>query len=70
MSLHARLPLNNPVSTRWSPTLQLTFDEARARLAAYAHGVCCTVHQERGPDPVPVVYALDDGGFVGIPTTA
>ncbi|MDQ6650956.1 MAG: pyridoxamine 5'-phosphate oxidase family protein [Actinomycetota bacterium] len=41
--------------------------EARARLAAHVHGVMCTVHSERGPDPVPAVYALDDDGFVGIP---
>jgi hypothetical protein len=47
--------------------MKLRVDEARARLAAHVHGVCCTVHEERGPDPVPVVYALDDGGFVGIP---
>ena len=47
--------------------MKLTVDEARARLAAHVHGVCCTVHEERGPDPVPVVYALDDDGFVGIP---
>jgi hypothetical protein len=47
--------------------MKLSVDEARARLASHAHGVCCTVHPERGPDPVPVVYALDDDGFVGIP---
>jgi len=47
--------------------MKLTADEARARLAAQVHGVCCTLHPERGPDPVPVVYALDDDGFVGIP---
>lgn len=47
--------------------MRLGPDEARARLAAQVHGVCCTVHSERGPDPVPVVYALDDDGFVGIP---
>ena len=47
--------------------MKLSVDEARARLAAHVHGVCCTVHKERGPDPVPVVYALDDDGFVGIP---
>jgi hypothetical protein len=47
--------------------MKLGVDEALARLAAHVHGVCCTVHAERGPDPVPVVYALDDDGFVGIP---
>ena len=47
--------------------MRLTVEDARARLAAHVHGVCCTLHAERGPDPVPVVYALDDDGFVGIP---
>ena len=47
--------------------MRLTPAEATARLAAHVHGVCCTVHPERGPDPVPVVYALDDDGYVGIP---
>ena len=47
--------------------MRLTPAEARARLAAHVHGVLCTVHSERGPDPVPAVYALDDDGFVGIP---
>jgi hypothetical protein len=47
--------------------MRLSADEARARLAAQVHGVLCTVHSERGPDPVPAVYALDDDGFVGIP---
>ena len=47
--------------------MRLDPDEARARLAAAVHGVLCTLHQERGPDPVPAVYALDDDGFVGIP---
>jgi hypothetical protein len=27
----------------------------------------CTVHPERGPDPVPAVYAVDDDGYVGVP---
>lgn len=47
--------------------MRLTPDEARARLAAHVHGILCTVHTERGPDPVPAVYALDDDGFVGVP---
>ncbi len=47
--------------------MKLSPDEARARLAAHVHGVLCTVHSERGPDPVPAVYALDDDGFVGVP---
>lgn len=47
--------------------MRLSADEARARLAAHTHGVLCTLHSERGPDPVPAVYALDDDGLVGIP---
>lgn len=47
--------------------MRLSPDEARARLAAHVHGVLCTVHSERGPDPVPAMYALDDDGFVGVP---
>lgn len=47
--------------------MRLSPDEARARLSAHVHGVLCTVHSERGPDPVPAVYALDDDGFVGVP---
>jgi PPOX class probable F420-dependent enzyme len=46
--------------------MRLDEDDARARLAAYAHGVLCTVHPERGVDAVPCVYAVDDD-FVGIP---
>lgn len=27
----------------------------------------CTLHPERGPDPVPAVYAVSDDGHVGVP---
>jgi PPOX class probable F420-dependent enzyme len=47
--------------------VRLTETEARARLAAHDHGILCTVHPERGVDPVPVVYALDEDGYVGVP---
>lgn len=47
--------------------MKLTATEAHARLAAHDHGVLCTVHAERGVDAVPVVYAADDDGFVGVP---
>ncbi len=47
--------------------MRLTTTEARARLAAHDHGVLCTVHAERGVDAVPVVYAVDEDGFVGVP---
>lgn len=47
--------------------MRLTDDDARARLAAHHHAVLATVHATRGVDAVPVVFALDDDGFVGIP---
>lgn len=42
-------------------------DEARRRLAAHDHGILSTVHAERGVDAVPVVYAVDRDGYVGVP---
>ena len=47
--------------------MRLAEDEARARLAAFDHGVLCTVHAERGVDAVPVAYVVDDDGYVGVP---
>jgi PPOX class probable F420-dependent enzyme len=47
--------------------MRLAEDEARARLAAGDHGILCTVHAERGVDAVPVVYVVDDDGYVGVP---
>ena len=47
--------------------MRMDADEARARLAARTHGVLCTLHPERGPDPQPVVYAVDDDGHLGVP---
>jgi hypothetical protein len=41
--------------------------EARARLGAHVHGVLCTLHPERGPDPQPVVYAVGDDDQLGVP---
>jgi Pyridoxamine 5'-phosphate oxidase len=41
--------------------------EARARLAAHDHAILCTVHAERGVDAVPVVFAVDEDGYVGVP---
>lgn len=46
--------------------MRLTEDDARARLAAQVHGVLCTLHPRRGPDPQPVVYAVS-GEHVGVP---
>lgn len=47
--------------------MRLSDGEARARLAAHDHGVLCTIHPERGVDAVPVTYAVDDDGYVGVP---
>ena len=47
--------------------MRLADDGARARLAAHDHGILCTVHAERGVDAVPVAYALDDDGYLGVP---
>ncbi len=47
--------------------MRLSEAEARARLAAHDHGVLCTVHPVRGLDAVPVVYALDDDGYLAVP---
>lgn len=46
--------------------MKMSPDAARARLVAEVHGVLCTLHPERGPDPMPVVYAVS-GEFVGVP---
>ena len=47
--------------------MRLSSDEAGRRLAAQVHGVLCTLHPARGPDPQPVVYAVSDDGHVGVP---
>ena len=47
--------------------MRLTAHEARARLESHDHGILCTVHAERGVDAVPVAYAVDDDGYVGVP---
>ncbi|SHG70077.1 Pyridoxamine 5'-phosphate oxidase [Jatrophihabitans endophyticus] len=47
--------------------MRLAAAQARARLAAHAHGVLCTLHPQRGPDPQPVVYAVSSDGHVGVP---
>ena len=47
--------------------MRLAEDEARARLAAHDHGILCTVHAVRGVDAVPVAYAVDEDGYVGVP---
>ena len=47
--------------------MKLSEDEGRARLAAHDHGILCTVHPDRGVDAVPVVYAVDEDSYVGVP---
>lgn len=47
--------------------MKLDADEARSRLVTQVHGVLCTLHAKRGPDPTPVVFAVSDDGHVGVP---
>jgi hypothetical protein len=47
--------------------MRLDEEVSRSRLGAHVHGVFCTLHPERGPDPQPVVYAVTDDGYVGVP---
>jgi hypothetical protein len=47
--------------------MRLDPDDARARLAAHDHGILCSVHAERGVDAVPIAYAVDEYGYVGVP---
>ncbi len=47
--------------------MKLDKSESRHRLQTHEHGVLATVHPTRGVDAVPVVYAVDAEGYVGIP---
>lgn len=47
--------------------MKLADHEAQARLAAHDHGILCTLHAGRGVDAVPVVYVVDEDGYLGIP---
>ncbi len=47
--------------------MRLAPDDAMARLLTHDHAVFCTAHAERGVDAVPVAYAIDADGCVGIP---
>jgi hypothetical protein len=47
--------------------MKLTATDALARLAAHDHGTLCTMHADRGVDAVPVTFAVDDEGYVGVP---
>lgn len=46
--------------------MRLTEEVARARLVEQVHGVLCTIHPERGPDPQPVIYAVDGDDHIGV----
>ena len=47
--------------------MKLDPDDALARLTTHDHGILCTLHAERGVDAVPVAYAIDEYGYVGVP---
>jgi PPOX class probable F420-dependent enzyme len=47
--------------------MKLSADEARARLAAHDHGVLSTRYPEGGVHSIPVVFAVDDEGRIGMP---
>ncbi len=47
--------------------MRLTPEDAKAALEGQVHGVLCTMHPDRGPDPQPVVYAVSADGHVGVP---
>jgi PPOX class probable F420-dependent enzyme len=47
--------------------MRLAEDKAWSRLLAHDHGILSTLHPERGVDAVPVAYAVDSAGFVGVP---
>ena len=47
--------------------MRLSQEAAWTRLREHVHGVLCTLHPQRGPDPQPAVYALTDDGYVGVP---
>jgi hypothetical protein len=47
--------------------MRLSAEQARARLVAGDHGVLCTVHEVRGVDAVPVVFAVDEEDYLAVP---
>ncbi len=47
--------------------MKLDYESALLRLTANDHGTFCTLHNDRGVDAVPAVYAIDRDGFLGIP---
>jgi hypothetical protein len=47
--------------------MKLQPEQSQALLLREIHGVLSTIHPDRGPDAVPVVYAITNEGLVGIP---
>lgn len=47
--------------------MRLTEADARGRLAGHDHAVLCTLHAGRGVDAVPVAFATDGAGHLGVP---
>ena len=47
--------------------MKLDTDESRERLAAHDHGVLSTLFPEGGIHSIPVVYAVDGEGRIGMP---
>lgn len=47
--------------------MKLPDDEALSRMAAHDHAILCTLHAKRGADAVPVAFAIDEDGYVGVP---
>jgi hypothetical protein len=47
--------------------MRLTAEQARARLLQHDHGILCTLHDVRGVDAVPVVFAVDEDDHLGVP---
>lgn len=51
--IHYRMKLNSP--------------DSLDRLRAHDHAVLSTLHPDRGPDVIPVVYAISTDNLLGIP---
>lgn len=47
--------------------MRLTAEQATARLLQHDHGILCTLHDVRGVDAVPVVFAVDEDDHLGVP---
>ncbi len=61
-----RGPVRSRPPDRYRRAVRLDETQAQARLLTHDHGVLCTVHPQRGPDAVPVAYAVD-GDHLAVP---